>query len=75
MSFEIIKAAIDKNNLPKEYNDVLKSIVDLRYAFFEERNFGKAKAECGKLILLMDKYQQWENVSRHKSKFPENVRT
>lgn len=64
ISVEMIKDAIDQNNLPREYNDVLKSIVDLGYAFCEERNYDKAKMECVKLSVLIDKYQRVETQYR-----------
>lgn len=58
ISVEMIKDAIDQNYFPKEYSDVLKSIVDLVYAFCQERNYDKAIIECGKLSLLIDKYKR-----------------
>ena len=56
LAIETLKKSIDNNGMSKEYNDVLKSYLDLGYDLFEEHNYEKATLECMNLYHLVQKY-------------------
>ncbi len=57
IALETIKEAIDNNGMSKDYNDIIKSYIELGFEFFEEQDANKAKIECLNLYSLIDKFR------------------
>lgn len=55
LAIETLKGSLDNNGMSEEYNDVLKSYLDLGYALFEEHNYEKATLQCMNLYHLVQK--------------------
>lgn len=58
LTAEAVKDAYSKGDMPEECKEFFKSFVDLGCALFEEKDSRKAKAECLKLLGLINKYDR-----------------
>ena len=58
LTAEAVKDAYSKEDMREECKEFFKSFVDLGCALFEEKDCRKAKAECLKLLGLINKYDR-----------------